>query len=74
MLLLTLMISSTYLYSFFILIAICSIFYLFLNFRPGKNENNNKLLLKNLLEGLDLELPEELKALDNSSTDAQKLS
>ncbi len=68
------MINSTYLYSFFILFAICFIFYLFLNFRPGKNEVNNKILLKNLLEGLDLELPDELKALDNSSTDAQKLS
>ena len=68
------MISSTYIYSFFIFFAICSIFYLFLNFRPGKNEINNKILLKNLLEGLDMELPDELKALDNSSTDAQKLS
>ena len=52
----------------------CSIFYLFLNFRSGKNEINNKILLKNLLESLDMELPEELKALDNSSTDPQKLS
>ena len=68
------MINNTYLYSFFILLVICSFFYLFLNFRPGKNEENNKILLKNLLEGLDMELPEELKALDNSSTDAQKLS
>ena len=69
-----LMINSTYTYSFFILFAICSIFYLSLYFRPVKNEEKNKILLKNLLEGLDLELPEELKALDNSSTDAQKLS
>ena len=74
MLLLTLMINSTYLYSFFILIAICSVFYLFFTFRSCKSEENNKILLKNLLEGLDMELPEELKALDNSSTDAQKLS
>ena len=42
--------------------------------RLVKNETNNKILLKNLLEGLDIELPDELKALDNSSTDAQKLS
>jgi len=63
----------TYLYSFFILFAICSIFYLFLNFRPSKNEISNKILLKNLLEGLDMELPDELKALDNSSTDPQEL-
>ena len=68
------MINSTFLYSFFILISLCVIFYLFINFRPGKNETNNKILLKNLLEGLDMELPDELKALDNSSTDAQKLS
>ena len=68
------MINSTYLYSFFILIAICAIFYLFFNFRPGKNEISNKVLLKNLLEGLEMELPEELKSLDNSSTDPQKLS
>ena len=68
------MINSIYLYSFFTLFAICSLFYLFLIFRPGKNEINNKILLKNLLEGLDMELPEELKALDNSSADPQKLS
>ena len=54
--------------------AFSSLLYLFLNFRHGKNEINNKILLKNLLEGLDMELPEELKALDNSSTDVQKLS
>ena len=69
-----LMINSTYLYLFFILFAICSFIYLFNNFRTGKNETSNKILLKNLLEGLDMELPEELKALDNSSTDPQKLS
>ena len=68
------MINSTFLYSFFILISLCLIFYLFINFRPGKTETNNKILLKNLLEGLDMELPDELKGLDNSSTDAQKLS
>ena len=39
-----------------------------------KDEINNKILLKNLLEGLDMELPEELKALDNSSTDPQNYS
>ncbi len=65
------MINSTYLYSVLILFATCSLFYYFLNFRSGKNEINNKLLLKNLLEGLDLELPDELKSLDNSSTDPQ---
>ena len=54
--------------------AITALFYLFFNFRPGKNPINNKILLKNLLEGLDMELPDELKTLDNSSTDPQKLS
>ncbi len=68
------MINNTYLYFFFILLAIGTCFYLFLNFRPGKHNINNKILLKNLLEGLDLELPEELKALDKSSTDPQNLS
>ena len=68
------MINSTYLYSFILLFGFGSIFYLFLNFRSGKNEINNKILLKNLLEGLDMEVPDELKTLDNSSTDPQKLS
>ena len=68
------MINSSYLYSFFIIIAIISLFYLFLNFRSSKDETNNKVLLRNLLLGLDMELPDELKALDNSPTDRQKLS
>ena len=54
--------------------VIFAVSYLFLNFRHGKTEINNKVLLKNLLESLDMELPDELKALDNSSTDPQKLS
>ena len=68
------MINSTYLYSFFLLIGFGSLLFFFLNFRSGKNEINNKILLKNLLEGLDMEVPDELKTLDNSSTDPQKLS
>ena len=51
-----------------------TLFYLLFNFKPNKNELNNKILLKNLLEGLDLELPDELKTLDDSPTDPQKLS
>ena len=66
------MINITYLYSFLILLVCCLTFYFILNFRPFKSESNNKLLLKKLLEGLDLELPEELKALENSSNEAQK--
>ena len=68
------MINSIYLYPFFILVAICSLIYLFYNFRSGKNEISNKIVLKNLLESLDMELPDELKALDNSSADPHKFS
>ena len=68
------MINSSYLYLFFTSLALLSILYLFFSFRPHKTNINNKILLKKLLEGLDLELPEELKTLDNSSTDPQKLS
>jgi len=66
------MINITYLYSFLILLVCCFTFYSIIIYRPGKSETNNKLLLKKLLEGLDMELPEELKALENSSNDAQK--
>ena len=68
------MINSTFLYSFFILFAICSLIYLIYNVRSGKNQISNKILLKNLLESLDMDLPDELKALDNSSIDPQKIS
>ena len=68
------MINSSYLYLFCILLAICSLIYLFFNFRPGKNQISNKIVLKNLLESLDLDLPDELKAIDNSTTDPQKFS
>ncbi len=68
------MINSFYLYSFFILFGISLLIYLFFNFRSDKNQISNKIVLKNLLESLDMELPDELKALDNSSTDPQKLS
>ena len=68
------MLNNTYLYSFLVLFAICSFVYLLLNFRSGKNELSNKIVLKNLLESLDMELPDELKAIDNSSTDPQKFS
>ncbi len=68
------MINSTYLYSFLVLFSFSTLFYLVLSFRGGKNEIKDKILLKNLLEGLDMELPEELKALDSSSSDTQKIS
>ena len=47
---------------------------MFFNFRSGRNQINNKIILKNLLESLDMDLPDELKALDNSSTDPHKFS
>ena len=68
------MINSTYLYLFFSSLAIFTLLYVFFNFKPNKNDLNNKILLKNLLESLDMELPDELKRLDNSSTNPQKLS
>ncbi len=68
------MINSIYLYIFFTTVLFISLLFFYLNYKPSKTESNSKMLLKNLLEGLDLELPEELKGIDNSSTDPQKLS
>ena len=65
--------NSTYLYFFTSFIAVSSLVYFFFNFKPNKSHINNKILLKNLLESLDLELPEELKRIDSSSTDPQWL-
>tara|TARA_Y100001968_G_scaffold327684_1_gene373228 strand:- start:71 stop:238 length:168 start_codon:yes stop_codon:yes gene_type:complete len=53
--------------------GICSIFYFFFKFRSGNDDLSSKILLKDLLEGLEMELPDELKALDNSSADTNKL-
>ena len=66
------MISNIYLYSFFTLFVISLLIYLIFNLRSTKNVISNKIVLKNLLESLDLELPDELKSLDNSSTDPQE--
>ncbi len=66
------MINSTYLYLFISTIVVSLLLFIYLNFKPNKSNNSNKLLLKNLLEGFDLEIPEELKRLDNSTTDPQK--
>tara|TARA_B100000700_G_scaffold324919_1_gene432299 strand:+ start:6253 stop:6459 length:207 start_codon:yes stop_codon:yes gene_type:complete len=68
------MINSTYLYLFSSFIAISAITMIFFNLKHSKNPVNNKILLKSLLESLDLEIPDELKQLDNSSTDPQKFS
>ena len=62
------MINNIYIFSSFLLIAVIFFLYLFFYFRSGKNELSNKILLKNLLENLDVEIPEELKTLDNSPT------
>ena len=66
------MISSTYLYLIISSFVVFALLFLLLNFKPNKSNKSNKLLLKNLLEGFDLEIPEELKRLDNSTTDPQK--
>ena len=68
------MTNNFYLDIFFIILAMSSIFYLFFYFRSGKNEDSSKIVLKNLLESLDMDLPDELKSLDNSSTDPQKFT
>ena len=67
------MINSTHLlYLVLSSLVAFTILYLFFNFRSTKQNLNNKVVLKNLLESFDLELPEELKRLENSSTDPQK--
>ena len=68
------MINITYLYLLFSCLAIFLLVYFILNVKPNKTHVTNKILLRNLLENFDLELPDELKQLDNSSTDPQKLS
>tara|TARA_B100001250_G_C19454806_1_gene637567 strand:- start:405 stop:587 length:183 start_codon:yes stop_codon:yes gene_type:complete len=56
------------------LIVVSCLLLLFFVFKPNKANVSNKILLKNLLESLDLELPDELKQLDNTTTDPQKFS
>ena len=68
------MINSNYLYLVFSTFFILSFIYIFFNFKSNKSPITNKKLLKNLLESFDLELPEELKGLDNSPTDPQKFT
>ena len=68
------MINNTYTYFFFIVFGIGSLVYLFFNFRTDKTHISNKIVLKNLLESLDMDLPDELKSLDDSSTNPQKFS
>tara|TARA_B100001250_G_C19050546_1_gene465646 strand:+ start:89 stop:283 length:195 start_codon:yes stop_codon:yes gene_type:complete len=59
---------SFQLISFFIAASI--IVYL-LNTKPYKNNISNKKLLKNLLEGFDLDLPDELKEINNRTTNSR---
>ena len=67
------MINSTYLYLLISSALILFLLFVILKIKSDKSSINDKLLLKNLLEGLDLEIPDELKRLDNSTTDPQKL-
>ena len=68
------MIYSTYIYIVLSCFAIFSLVYIFYNLKLNKSHIDNKILLKDLLENFDLDLPEELKGLENTSTDPQKLS
>ena len=68
------MINNTYLYLLFSSLVVFAFVILFFNFKPNKTNISNKILLKNLLESLEMDLPEELKRLDNSSSDSRKLS
>ena len=68
------MINTTYLYIFISFLVAFALLKLFFNLRPNKNHLNNKILLRNLLQSFELELPEELKQLDNASPDTHKLS
>ena len=66
------MINSTYLYLLISSALILFLLFVILKIKSDKSSINDKLLLKNLLEGFDLEIPDELKRLDNSNTDPQK--
>ena len=68
------MINTTFLYIFISFLGAFALLKLFFNLRPNKNQLTNKILLRNLLQSFELELPEELKRLDNSSPDTQKVS
>ncbi len=66
------MISNFYVFLISLSLVVASILVYLINFKDFKSEKNNKKLLKNLLEGFDLELPDELKQLENTSTDPQE--
>ena len=65
---------NTYLYIVITCLAVCASLFIYFNLKSNKNNENNKILLKNLLESFELDLPDELKRLDTSSTDSRKLS
>ena len=68
------MVNSSYVYLLLCILGSIALLYFVFNFKTNKNQINNKILLRNLLESFDLDLPEELKRMDNSSADTQKLS
>ena len=68
------MISNTYLYIIFTFLAVFAVVFIYFYLKPNKNNLNNKILLKNLLESFELDLPDELKRLDTPSADSRKLS
>ena len=67
------MINGTYLYLLSV-ISVCFVVFILFYFKSNKANVSSKILLKDLLESLDLEIPDELKRLDNSSTDPQEFS
>ncbi len=67
------MLSSSQFYIITSLLISFSALIYFLITKPFKSNLNNKILLKNLLENFDLDLPEELKGIDNTSPDSNKL-
>ena len=68
------MITFKYLYLFLSILAFFPLLYLFFIYKPNKTVINNKILLKSILENLELDVPDELKTLDNPTPDPHKFS
>ena len=52
-------------------LVLFSLVFYYSNGKSYKNNLSNKILLKKLLEGFDLDLPDELKEINNRSTNSQ---
>ncbi len=62
---------NSFLFQVIIFIIASSFIIYLLNTKPYKTNISNKKLLKNLLESFDLDLPDELKEINNRSTNSQ---